>query len=83
MSNSGFAQIWLQRMLKEELLKHNITEKMCLLSSNQDISLWNNSWVKGQKITKILNKTPIYLQKEFDNLDNIIPNEEIYLFSYM
>ena len=83
MSNSGFAQIWLQRMLKEELLKHNITEKMCLLSSNQDISLWNNSWVKGQKITKILNKTPIFLQKEFDNLDNIIPNEEIYLFSYM
>lgn len=82
MPNSGFAQIWLQRILKEELLKYRITEKICLLPSDKNVSLWNNSWIKGQKIPKILNKTPIFLQKEFDNLDNIIPNEEIDLFSY-
>lgn len=80
-SNSGFAQIWLQRMLKDNLSGFKFSEKICELQNNQ-ISLWNYSWVKGKNMLNILNKTSIFLQAEFDRLDNIIPNNEIDPFDY-
>ena len=72
MPNSGFAQIWLQRMLKDNLNKFKFTEKICELQNNQ-INLWNYSWVKGKNMLNMLNNTSIFLQAEFDKLDNIIP----------
>ena len=81
MPNSGFAQIWLQRMLKDNLNKFKFTEKICELQNNQ-INLWNYSWVKGKNMLNMLNNTSIFLQAEFDKLDNIIPNNEIDLFDY-
>lgn len=79
MPNSGFTQIWLQRMLKADLDSYEFTEKMCAL---QRISLWNNSWVKGRNMINILNNTPIFQQNEFDKLDSTISNDEIDIFDY-
>ena len=80
-SNSGFAQIWLQRMLKDNLSEFKFSEKICELQNSQ-INLWNYSWAKGRNMLNILNNTSIFLQSEFDKLDNIIPNNEIDLFDY-
>ncbi|TCP92094.1 reverse transcriptase (RNA-dependent DNA polymerase) [Cricetibacter osteomyelitidis] len=79
MPNSGFTQIWLQRMLKANLDDYSFSEKMCDL---QGISLWNNEWIKGKKILQILENTPIFLQEEFDKLDHVISNSEIDIFDY-
>lgn len=81
MPNSGFAQIWLQRMLKDNLKDFKFSEKICELHNNQ-INLWNYRWVKGRNMLNILNNTSIFLQDEFDKLDSIIPNNEIDLFDY-
>jgi hypothetical protein len=81
MPNSGFAQIWLQRMLKENLNEFKFSEKICKLQ-NCHINLWNYSWVKGNDMLNILNNTPIFLQSEFDKLDSVISNNEIDLFEY-
>lgn len=81
MPNSGFTQIWLQRMLKADLGSYEFSEKMCELYSKK-ISLWDHSWVKGVRMRKILSDTPIFQVDEFTNLDNIIPNNEIDLFDY-
>ena len=43
MPNSGFTQIWLQRMLKENLNEFKFSEKICKLQ-NCHINLWNYSW---------------------------------------
>jgi hypothetical protein len=80
MPNSGFAQIWLQRMLKDNLSNFSFSEKICKLIDKKT-NLWNYDWVKGKKMLKILNKTPIFLKSEFDKLDNIINNNEIQLFN--
>lgn len=80
MPNSGFAQIWLQRMLKNNLSNFNFSEKICILT-NKKINLWNYKWVKGRKMLKILNNTPIFSKSEFSKLDNIINNNEIRLFT--
>lgn len=82
MPNSGFAQIWLQRMLKENLNEFKFSEKICKLQ-NSHINLWNYSWVKGRNMLNILSNTPIFLQSEFDKLDSVIPNNEIDLFAYL
>lgn len=82
MPNSGFAQIWLQRMLKENLNEFKFSEKICKLQ-NSHINLWNYSWVKGRNMLNILSNTPIFLQSEFDKLDSVIPNNEIDLFVYL
>ncbi|HCR6473298.1 TPA: hypothetical protein OO387_004508, partial [Shigella flexneri] len=73
MPNSGFAQIWLQRMLKDNLNDFKFSERICGLVNSQ-ITLWNFSWVKGVDMLKVLNKTPIFIQDEFSKLDSIIFN---------
>nr|WP_314563135.1 RNA-directed DNA polymerase [uncultured Campylobacter sp.] len=82
MPNSGFAQIWLQRMLKENLNEFKFSEKICKLQ-NSHINLWNYSWVKGRNMLNILSNTPIFLQSKFYKLDSVIPNNEIDLFAYL
>ena len=81
MPNSGFAQIWLQRMLKDNLSYFKFSEKICELKNSQ-ISLWNYDWVNSPSMLNILKNTSIFLQAEFDKLDSIIPNNEIDLFDY-
>ena len=81
MPNSGFAQIWLQRMLKDNLSYFKFSEKICELKNGQ-ISLWNYDWVNSPNMLNILKNTSIFLQAEFDKLDSIIPNNEIDLFDY-
>ncbi|WP_293278295.1 RNA-directed DNA polymerase [Neisseria sp. oral taxon 014] len=82
MPNSGFAQIWLQRMLKDNLDNIQFIEKMCKLK-NGKVTLWNHNWIQSNsKMYQILSNTPIFLQNEFNNLDSIIPNAEIDLFNY-
>ena len=81
MPNSGFAQIWLQRMLKDNLSDSEISEKICKLKNSQ-ISLWNYDWVNSPSMLNILKNTSIFLQAEFDKLDSIIPNNEIDIFNY-
>ena len=81
MPNSGFAQIWLQRMLKDNLSYFKFSEKICELKNSQ-ISLWNYDWVNSPSMLNILKNTSIFLQAEFDKLDSIIPNNEIDPFDY-
>ncbi|WP_025217635.1 RNA-directed DNA polymerase [Mannheimia varigena] len=79
MPNSGFTQIWLQRMLKANLDDYDFSEKMCNL---QEISLWNNDWVKESNMLNILNNTLIFHKDKFDELNDVIQNEEIDIFDY-
>lgn len=84
MPNSGFAQIWLQRMLKIDLTHFEFSEKIFALQTvdKGKINLWNNSWVKGKNMLNILKNTSIFQQDEFNKLDSIISNDEIDIFNY-
>lgn len=79
MPNSGFAQIWLQRMLKAKVAEFHFPEKMCNLH-NMGANLWNNSWISDRRMNNIIENTPIFLQDEFNELDDIILNDEVAIF---
>ena len=82
MPNSGFAQIWMQRMFKSEFESLSFSEKMCALY-NGNSALWNNTWINSCA-TMMLDaiNTPIFQQDEFDRLDNTISNDEVDIFVY-
>lgn len=81
MPNSGFAQIWMQRMLKSDLNNFNFSEKMCNLYKGE-ISLWNNDWIICSNMLSILKDTPVFQQDEFSQLSNTMSNDEVYIFDY-
>ena len=45
--NSEFAQIWLQRMLKNSVDKFGFKEALCSIVRGESIDIWDNSWFNG------------------------------------
>lgn len=83
MSDSGFAQIWLQRMLKNKLPYIEFSEHLCQIAlKNKQIQLWNHSWVNDKKTLKILENELIFNQNIFDSLDDRINFTEFDIFAY-
>lgn len=80
--NSGYAQIWLQRMLKIHLAQFSFNEKICALPYNQPVELWDNSWLSSTTIKQIFENNPIFIQAEFDKLGAVVMNEEVDIFHY-
>lgn len=83
MPNSGLSQIWLQRILKDNLQNYSFTEKLCQQVNMNTFpsDLWNISWLpndsKGNKIKKIMSSTPIICWETFNKLSEIISSDEV------
>ena len=87
MSNSGLAQIWLQRILKNNLNKYPFHEKLCnQVERNKFASdFWDISWLpnnpNGNQIKQIMNTSQIIDWDIFDKLPEYIPKEEVDIFN--
>lgn len=94
MPNSGLSQIWLQRILKDNLQSYSFSEKLCQqVNANKFASdLWDISWLpqtddKHQieqnliEIRRIMESTPIFCRTKFDELPENIPVAEIDIFN--
>ncbi|MFA9486300.1 MULTISPECIES: RNA-directed DNA polymerase [unclassified Moraxella] len=81
--NSGLSQIWLQRILKDNLQSYVFNEKLChQVDKNKFPSdLWNISWLpngnKGDKIKQIMGSTPIICWETFNKLSEIVSSDEV------
>ena len=80
-SNSEFAQIWLQRMLKNRISKYNFEEVLCKLVKGEKVKIWDNSWFNGNNIfKKLIEPMPIFDKKVFDKMDEVIKDREVNTF---
>ena len=80
--NSGFAQIWMQRMLKSCVKQFEFKEKLCCIVREEHTEIWNNSWFNGNnKIKKLLHSTSFFDRTIFDHMDETIMDDEVSLFS--
>ncbi len=83
MPNSGLSQIWLQRILKDNLQSYSFSEKLCQQVDENTFpsDLWNISWLpndnKGNKIKQIMSSTPIICWETFNKLSEIISSDEV------
>lgn len=87
MSNSGLSQIWLQRILKDNLQSYRFTEKLCqqVGANTSPSDLWNISWLpnnsEGNRIKEIMDTTPIICWDTFNKLSENISSDEVDVMS--
>ncbi|WP_196808016.1 MULTISPECIES: hypothetical protein [Prevotellaceae] len=76
--NSEFAQIWLQRMLKDSVDKFGFKEALCSIVRGESIEIWDNSWFNGNnKIKKLILPTSIFDKTIFAKMDEMIKDDEV------
>lgn len=80
-SNSELAQIWLQRMLKEGANEFELTEKLCKIVKGEKIEIWESRWISGKKFRSLM-ESSIFDETKFNEMDNVINDNEVSLFEY-
>lgn len=87
MPNSGFSQIWLQRVLKGKLNEYSFSEKLCKQVDKHKFAsdFWDTSWLSNSnkclKIQQIMNTTPIISWEILNKLPESISEDEVKIFN--
>jgi hypothetical protein len=78
--NTGYMQIWLQRITIS--FKDNLTfdEPLCNLVAGKDEKIWNNDWISLGILKKAINSKTIIDKNIINKLKPVISPDEIELF---
>lgn len=78
--NTGYLEIWLQRIALPLRLELDLKEPLCKIAAKETtISPWNNDWIEPDELQNIM-KTSILDEKALEELEPIIPRKEVVLF---
>ena len=79
--NTGYLQIWLQRIMLPCKIKLDYTERMCQVVENPFISAWEHGWLEEDgNLMNIMATTDIIDYKQIENLQSTLSDDEVYLF---
>lgn len=78
--NTGYFEIWFQRVILKENIEIDFDEKLCKLVNGSSEKIWDNSWINSAKILKILNDINIVDAEEKENMPELVEEEEIRVF---
>jgi len=82
-ANTGYLQIWLQRVIHPFDQTFLYEEKICHLVAGEQKNLWNSEWVICEKLRNIIDDPSIIIDQDIlEKLPPEIANEEIALFTY-
>ena len=82
-SKSEYAQIWLQRMLKDRIKEIDFSESLCkLVKEESGVELWNSSWLSNKKLKAIIDPVRIFDKKLFLEMDEVIRDNEVNIFTH-
>jgi RNA-directed DNA polymerase len=79
--NTGYMQIWLQRISLpiESLISYE--EPICQLVSGETAKIWNTSWI-SHELRELVNSEKIIDREQIESLQPIVPLEEVELFKW-
>lgn len=77
--NTGHLLIWLQRVTLGFKVEYQFNEPLCSLVSDEDVQIWNSSWLNANLQNKISAKS-IVDQECINELSAFITKEEVALF---
>ncbi|MCP4393801.1 MAG: RNA-directed DNA polymerase [Alphaproteobacteria bacterium] len=77
--NTGYLQLWLQRITIKYAPSIDYEEKLCKTVNKEDVTIWKSNWLNN-KLNKIINECEIIDYNQINNLPNVIQKEEIELF---
>jgi len=82
-SKSEYAQIWLQRMLKDRIKEIDFSESLCkLVKEESGVELWDSSWLSNKKLKAIIDPVRIFNKKLFLEMDEVIRDNEVNIFTH-
>lgn len=81
-NNSGYFEIWFQRVLIKEKnsIELNFEEQLCKIIKDKTIKLWNNDWINSKKIKNIFEKVSIVDLEILETIPEIVEYDEIKIF---
>ncbi|RWX49615.1 Reverse transcriptase (RNA-dependent DNA polymerase) [Candidatus Electrothrix communis] len=77
--NTGYLQIWLQRIVLKDKKSHVFREILCEKVNDTNISIWNSDWLNAS-LSKIIEETDIINLKTMRSLKETIESKEVQLF---
>lgn len=81
-NNSGYFEIWFQRVLIKE--KNSIEllfkEQLCKIVKDKTIKLWNNDWINSKEVENIFDKISIVDSEILETIPEIVEYDEIKIF---
>ena len=78
--NTGYMQLWLQRILVRSPEKIDFTEPLCKLMTTSNTAIWNNDWISSKELKKAVSQRKIINKNKLKALSPIIQSKEIALF---
>lgn len=79
--NTGFLDIFLQRISLKIDPSIKYSEKLCNKIINENESIWSSEWINNPSIKNIINKSNIIDRNIIANMDAIITQEEVDAFN--
>jgi hypothetical protein len=80
--NTGYLQIWLQRITLTLEKSFPYDETLCKKVINDQVEIWNSEWLKNG-LKKMINTISIIDQQVIETLPEIIDSKEVELFKSM
>ena len=78
--NTGYLQIWLQRVTLSISSEISYDEPICKIVYGDKGLIWNHDWIKAKKLLKILDKNNVVDQNQINKLSPVIKMQEVELF---
>ncbi len=81
--NSGYFEIWFQRVLLKETLSEfdiEFEENLCKIVKDSKVKLWNNDWISNMKILANIKNISIIDEERKEELPEMIQYKEIKVF---
>ena len=80
--NTGYMQVWLQRIALPLGIRGDFSEKLCVLAVNPESeSLWNNEWISSHDLKRIVSAN-IIEKSTIEEMSELIEPTEYELFLY-
>lgn len=78
--NTGHMQLWLQRISYRFAPETDFDEPLCRLTSGADEQIWNCDWISSTDLHNAVDAKKIINRQVFDELEAIIPVDEVEIF---
>lgn len=79
--NTGYVDIWLQRISHKFAPDIEFKEPLCRLVSKKATQIWDNSWISSRDLKEAIDARKIVHWKTLEDMPPIVTDEEVELFS--
>ncbi len=80
--NTGYMEIWLQRISYPFDSTVVFDEPLCQLLYETDRRIWNNEWLEWRELRSAMDSKKIVNREELTSIPSVVPIDEVTLFSW-